>query len=276
MNILFLGDIVGERSIGFIKKNLKRIIDHYSISFVIGNGENVANGYGIRPNHCKELWKSGIDVISTGNHIWDQEDIIPFISKENKIIRPQNYSNKLPGSGYNLYKDRERNSILVINLACNLFMKKSSCPFQEIELVLKDNVLKSNCDAIIVDLHGEAASEKQAFASMIDGKVTAVLGTHTHVPTSDLRVLPKGTAYQTDTGMCGDYNSVIGGDSQTWIEKFTMKGNRIKINSAKNSDTMCGAIIKVNKQSGLAEIAEQIIIGDVLKNNIPNNEKFMD
>ena len=275
MNILFLGDIVGERSISFIKKNLKTVINHYNISFVVANGENVANGYGIKPSHCEELWNSGIDVISTGNHIWDQKDIIPFISKQNKIIRPHNYSNNLPGKGYNFYTDKNKNNILVINMACNLFMKTSSCPFEEIETILKNHKLKENCDAIIVDLHGEAASEKQAFASMIDGKVTAVLGTHTHVPTADLRVLPNGTAYQTDAGMCGDYNSVIGGEKSTWIENFTSAVSRLKINSAKNNNTICGAIIKVSKETGLAEKAEQLVVGDILKNKIPNKKYFV-
>ena len=275
MNILFLGDIVGERSISFIKKNLKTVINHYNISFVVANGENVANGYGIKPSHCEELWNSGIDVISTGNHIWDQKDIIPFISKQNKIIRPHNYSNNLPGKGYNFYTDKNKNNILVVNMACNLFMKTSSCPFKEIETILKNHKLKENCDAIIVDLHGEAASEKQAFASMIDGKVTAVLGTHTHVPTADLRVLPNGTAYQTDAGMCGDYNSVIGGEKSTWIENFTSAISRLKINSAKNNNTICGAIIKVSKKTGLAEKAEQLVVGDILKNKIPNKKYFI-
>ena len=275
MNILFLGDIVGERSISFIKKNLKTVINHYNISFVVANGENVANGYGIKPSHCEELWNSGIDVISTGNHIWDQKDIIPFISKQNKIIRPHNYSNNLPGKGFNFYTDKNKNNILVVNMACNLFMKTSSCPFKEIETILNNHKLKENCDAIIVDLHGEAASEKQAFASMIDGKVTAVLGTHTHVPTADLRVLPNGTAYQTDAGMCGDYNSVIGGEKSTWIENFTSAISRLKINSAKNNNTICGAIIKVSKETGLAEKAEQLVVGDILKNKIPNKKYFI-
>tara|TARA_Y100001954_G_scaffold221067_1_gene256823 strand:- start:570 stop:1400 length:831 start_codon:yes stop_codon:yes gene_type:complete len=276
MNFLFLGDIVGERSVSFIKKNLRKIIEQYSISFVVANGENVANGYGIKPFHCEELWKSGIDVISTGNHVWDQQDIIPFISKEKKIIRPQNYSDKLPGSGYNFYVDKCKNNILVINLACTLFMKKSSSPFQEIGNILRKNKLKKNCDAIIVDIHGEAASEKQAFASMIDGKVTAVLGSHTHVPTADLRVLPNGTAFQTDAGMCGDYNSVIGGEKNTWIAKFTKETSNLKINSANVNNTLCGSIISICKQSGLAKRAEQIIVGDILENKIPDKRNFME
>ena len=154
-------------------------------------------------------------------------------------------------------------------------MQKSKNSFEEIKNLLNNFKLKKNCDAIFIDLHGEAASEKQAFAFMVDGKVTAVLGTHTHVPTSDLRVLPKGTAYQTDTGMCGDYDSVIGGDKNSWIKKFE------KDNSFKKSIlqikifALCGAIIKVNKNNGLSTFVEQIIIGKVLKISIPSEKLFI-
>ena len=275
MNLLFLGDIVGEKSLLFIKKNLRRIINYYSISFVVANGENVANGYGIKQSHCEDLWMAGVDVLSSGNHIWDQDEIIPFISKEKKIIRPQNYSDNLPGKGYSVYCNKNKNRILVVNMACNLFMKKSSCPFENIKSILKKNKLKKNCDAIIIDLHGEAASEKQAFANMIDGKATAVFGTHTHVPTSDLRVLPNGTAFQTDTGMCGDYNSVIGGEKNVWIKNFSSEGVRLKINSANVNNTICGAIIKICDASGLTLEAEQIIVGDILENKKPNRNKFL-
>ena len=154
-------------------------------------------------------------------------------------------------------------------------MQKSNNAFEEIKKLLNNFKLKEDCDAIFIDLHGEAASEKQAFAFMVDGKVTAVLGTHTHVPTSDLRVLPKGTAYQTDTGMCGDYDSVIGGDKNSWIQKFEKDNSFKRINASINNIALCGAIIKVNENNGLCSLTEQIIVGEVLNNNIPSEKSFI-
>ena len=274
MNVLFLGDLVGENTLPFLKKNLPNILKKYNISFVIVNGENLANGYGITPNLCDQLFDIGIDVISSGNHIWDQEKIIPYIARQENLLRPFNYPKKQPGKGLGIFKDKFGNKVIVINMLCNLFMQKADNAFVEIKKLLKDIRLKKDCDAIFIDLHGEVASEKQALAYMIDGKVTAVLGTHTHVPTSDLRVLPNGTAFQTDTGMCGDYDSVIGGNKNCWIEKFQIKNDYKKINSSDKNVALCGAIIKVNKDNGLSSLVEQIIIGKVLNNKIPREELF--
>ena len=275
MNILFLGDLVGESIVPFLEKNLPSIIKKYNISFVIVNGENLANGYGTTPALCEKLFDLGINVISSGNHIWDQEAIIPYIAKQNNLLRPVNYDNKFPGKGIGSFTDKKGKKIIVINILCNLFMQKSNNAFEEIKKLLNNFKLKEDCDAIFIDLHGEAASEKQAFAFMVDGKVTAVLGTHTHVPTSDLRVLPKGTAYQTDTGMCGDYDSVIGGDKNSWIQKFEKDNSFKRINASINNIALCGAIIKVNENNGLCSLTEQIIVGAVLKNNIPSEKSFI-
>ena len=274
MNILFLGDLVGEKTLYFLKKNLPNIIKKYDLNFVIVNGENLANGFGITPDMCEQLFEIGIDVISSGNHIWDQEQIIPYISKQQNLLRPANYSEKTPGKGIGIFKDKSGNKIVVINILCNLFMQKAKNAFEEIKKILKEIKLKVNCDAIFIDLHGEVASEKQALANMIDGKVTAVFGTHTHVPTADLRILPNGTAFQTDTGMCGDYDSVIGGNKSSWIKKFEFENNFEKINSSNQNVALCGAIVKVNKDNGLSSFAEQIIVGKVLTNKIPREELF--
>ena len=274
MNILFLGDLVGEKTLYFLKKNLPNIIKKYDLNFVIVNGENLANGFGITPDMCEQLFEIGIDVISSGNHIWDQEQIIPYISKQQNLLRPANYSEKTPGKGIGVFKDKSGNKIVVINILCNLFMQKAKNAFEEIKKILKEIKLKVNCDAIFIDLHGEVASEKQALANMIDGKVTAVFGTHTHVPTADLRILPNGTAFQTDTGMCGDYDSVIGGNKSSWIKKFEFENNFEKINSSNQNVALCGAIVKVNKDNGLSSFAEQIIVGKVLTNKLPREELF--
>ena len=274
MNILFLGDLVGEKTLYFLKKNLPNLIKKYDLNFVIVNGENLANGFGITPDMCEQLFEIGIDVISSGNHIWDQAQIIPYISKQQNLLRPANYSEKTPGKGIGVFKDKLGNKIVVINILCNLFMQKAKNAFEEIKKILKEIKLKVNCDAIFIDLHGEVASEKQALANMIDGKVTAVFGTHTHVPTADLRILPNGTAFQTDTGMCGDYDSVIGGNKSSWIKKFEFENNFEKINSSNQNVALCGAIVKVNNDSGLSSFAEQIIVGKILTNKIPREEPF--
>ena len=274
MNVLFLGDLVGEKTLDFLKINLPNIVKKYDISFVIANGENLADGYGITPDLCNQLFEIGIDVISSGNHIWDQEKIIPYIAKQKKLLRPINYSENAPGNGLGVFKDRQGKKIVVVNIQCNLFMQKANNAFSEVKKILEKIKLKISCDAIFIDLHGEVASEKQAFANMLDGKVTAVMGTHTHVPTSDLRVLPNGTAFQTDTGMCGDYDSVIGGEKKSWIEKFQSKNNFKKINCSIKNVTLCGAIIKVNEYNGLSTLAEQIIIGKTLDNKIPKEGLF--
>jgi len=274
MNILFLGDLVGEGTLPFLKKNLPNILKKYNISFVIVNGENLAEGYGITPNLCDQLFNLGVDVISSGNHIWDQDNIIPYIAKQENLLRPINYSEKSPGKGIGKFTDKLGNKIIVINVSCNLFMQKADNAFIKIKDLLKGIKLKKDCDAIFVDLHGEVASEKQALANMIDGSVTAVIGTHTHVPTSDLRVLPNGTAFQTDAGMCGDYDSVIGGNKNSWIEKFNLKNNIKKIYSSNKNTTLCGVIIKVNRDNGLTSFTDQLILGTILRNKIPCEEHF--
>ncbi len=274
MNILFLGDLVGEGTLPFLKKNLPNILKKYNISFVIVNGENLAEGYGITPNLCDQLFNLGVDVISSGNHIWDQDNIIPYIAKQENLLRPINYSEKSPGRGIGKFTDKLGNKIIVINVSCNLFMQKADNAFIKIKDLLKGIKLKKDCDAIFVDLHGEVASEKQALANMIDGSVTAVIGTHTHVPTSDLRVLPNGTAFQTDAGMCGDYDSVIGGNKNSWIEKFNLKNNIKKIYSSNKNTTLCGVIIKVNRDNGLTSFTDQLILGTILRNKIPCEEHF--
>ena len=274
MNILFLGDLVGEGTLPFLKKNLPNILKKYNISFVIVNGENLAEGYGITPNLCDQLFNLGVNVISSGNHIWDQDNIIPYIAKQENLLRPINYSEKSPGRGIGKFTDKLGNKIIVINVSCNLFMQKADNAFIKIKDLLKGIKLKKDCDAIFVDLHGEVASEKQALANMIDGSVTAVIGTHTHVPTSDLRVLPNGTAFQTDAGMCGDYDSVIGGNKNSWIEKFNLKNNIKKIYSSNKNTTLCGVIIKVNRDNGLTSFTDQLILGTILRNKIPCEEHF--
>ena len=275
MNILFLGDLVGENSVYFLKKNLSNICVKYNINLVIVNAENVAAGYGITPEISNNLFKAGVNIISTGNHIWDKSEIIPYIAKNCNLLKPINLTNQSAGQGLILYETKSNKKILVINLLCNLFMRKSDNLFESVNNIMKSYRLKKNCDAIIIDIHGEAASEKQALANFLDGKVTAVIGTHTHVPTSDLRILPNGTAYLTDAGMCGDYDSVIGGEKNKWVENFIKKPGFEKIKPASTNHTMCGVIIKLFEDTGLSSVAKQLILGDILENKIPDEKLFL-
>ena len=275
MNILFLGDLVGERSFKFVTLNIKSIIEKYNITLVVVNGENISNGYGLKPQHCEGLFEAGVDVITSGNHIWDQVSIIPYIARNSNLIRPYNYKDHNPGSGYGIFEDKNGKKILVANFICNVFMRSSDSPFAAASKLLDKYKLNENCDGILIDIHGETSSEKQAFANMLDGRVSAVLGSHTHVPTSDLRILPNGTAFITDAGMCGDYDSVIGGEKISWIGKFLTKENNVKINSSSKNSTLCGIIIRISQKTGLSDVARQIILGDVLENKIPSNKYFV-
>ena len=202
MRILFLGDIVGEPGCLSIKNELPKIIQNEKIDFVIANGENAAiDGVGITENNTKELINSGVDVITTGNHVWDQKETYEFINSERRLLRPQNLSFNVPGKGFEVYNSKKGFKVGVLNLMGNVFMKKCDDVFIAAEKFLKNNRLKENYDFLVVDFHGEITSEKMAIGHYFDGFATLVVGTHTHVPTNDARILENGTAYLTDAGM---------------------------------------------------------------------------
>ena len=221
MRILFLGDVVGISGYSKIMNNLKDEIESKKIDFVIVNGENAAEqGVGLTEEICQNFFSCGVDVITTGNHVWDQKEIMEFIDKEERLLRPKNLFEPSPGKGFHIYNVKENVKIGVLNLMGNVFMKKSEDVFEAAKKFIKNNELKKNTDFIVVDMHGEITSEKMAMGYLFDGKATLVVGTHTHVPTSDFRIMEKGTAYQTDLGMCGDYNSVIGMDRDNSLKRF--------------------------------------------------------
>ncbi len=265
MRILLLGDICGPAGMQIIKLKLKKIIDEKKIDFTIANGENAAdNGKGITKKNFKELIESGVDVITSGNHIWDQKEILEIIDKENKIIRPANLLEGQPGNGYGIYKIKNK-KIAVINLIGNVFMKKSQDLFSFTEKIIKKIRLKRDADFIAVDIHGEITSEKMALGHFLDGKVTTVVGTHTHVPTSDTKILKNGTAYQTDLGMCGDYDSVIGMNKENSIKKFKKDPTADSHYPANGDASLSGVIVDADDKTGLANNINQIIIGGNLK-----------
>ena len=267
MRILFLGDVVGSSGCLAVTKNLPGLIKKKKIDFVIVNGENAADqGVGITEKISNDLFNSGADVITTGNHVWDQKEALSYIDKENRLLRPENLIQPSPGKGFEIFKTKNNFKIGVLNLMGNIFMKKCDDVFEASNEFIKKNNLKEDYDFLVVDFHGEITSEKMAIGHFFDGKATLVIGTHTHVPTNDAKLLENGTAYQTDAGMCGDYNSVIGMDKNNSLNRF-LKKKSTKHFPATGVATLCGVIVEADVKSGLAKNIENFIYGGELKNS---------
>jgi len=211
------------------------------------------------------LFDCGVDVITTGNHVWDQKETVKHIEREERLLRPMNLPQLSPGKGFGVYNSKNGLRIGVLNLMGNIFMKKCDNVFEAVQKFTIGNTLKKDYDILIVDFHGEITSEKMAMGHFFDGKATLVVGTHTHVPTSDTMILKKGTAYQSDAGMCGDYNSVIGMNKENSLNKF-LKKNSQKHYPATGEATLCGLIIECDIETGLAKSIKQFIYGGVLQN----------
>ena len=256
MKILVCGDIVGRSGREVIENFLPELVCENDINFVIVNGENSASGFGITKKICEQLFDLGVDVITSGNHIWDQKEIIFFIENEKRLIRPCNYPKQTPGRGFGVYKTKDGNLVSVINVMCRLFMDNIDDPFRKLDDVIEQIKIENGEHTIIVDVHGESTSEKMAIGHYLDGKVTAILGTHTHVPTADLQILEKGTFYQTDLGMCGDYDSVIGMKKEECIQKFTKKFIKTRLEPANGKGTLCGTIINVDKEMKVSQFKQ--------------------
>ena len=268
MKIFFLGDIVGRSGRLGVIKNLKNILKKKEIDFVIVNGENAADqGVGITEEISNNLLNSGVDVITTGNHVWDQKETVNYIEKEPRLLRPENLQNNSPGQGFGIYNSKNGFRVGVLNLMGNVFMRKCDDVFIEIEKFLKNYNLKKNYDFLIVDIHGEITSEKMAIGHLFDGKATLITGTHTHVPTNDARILKKGSAYITDSGMCGDYDSVIGMNKDNSINKF-FKKKAEKHFPALGEGTLSGVIVDCCTETGLAKNINSFVMGGVLQSII--------
>ena len=264
MKILFLGDIVGNVGCNAVKSNISNIIKTKKIDFVIVNGENsYSTGVGITENIANEFFSCGIDVITTGNHVWDQKETFEHIQTEKRLLRPKNMSKDLPGNGFGIFLSKNGFKIGVLNLMGNVFMKKSEDVFQISKEFLSKYKLKQHYDFLVVDFHGEITSEKMAIGHFFDGMATMVVGTHTHVPTNDSRILNNGTAYQTDAGMCGDYNSVIGMNKEYSLNKF-LKINSGKKKPSEGEASICGVIVEADIKTGLAKNVDSFIYGGEL------------
>ena len=266
MKILFLGDILGPSGCKSVQSYLPQIKKKNKIDFIIVNGENAADsGVGITEKITEDLFNAGVDVITSGNHIWDQKETIEHITREKRLLRPENLIEGTPGKGFETYRTLTGEKIAVLNLMGNIFMKKCEDVFITAEKIFNKFKLKRDADFIVVDFHGEITSEKMAMGHYLDGKATLVVGTHTHVPTSDFRVLENGTAYQSDTGMCGDYNSVIGMNKENSLKKFFKSKETKKHFPSLGEATLSGIIVDGNLNTGLANSVKQFLFGGVLK-----------
>ena len=253
MKILFIGDVVGRSGREKLLAELPDLKSTHRPDCIIVNGENAAHGFGVTPAICKAFFAAGVDVITAGDHVWDQKELTPYLQTEKRVIRPHNFPKGNPGCGIYLFETVSGKKILVMHLLGQVFIKPDvACPFAIADHILETYRLGASVDAIFVDFHAEATSEKCAMGQHLDGRVSAVIGSHTHIPTADGRVLDKGTYYQTDAGMCGDYNSVIGFDAKNVLKRFLTKNSKYKMEVATGRAEIYPVVIEVDDKTGLA------------------------
>ena len=252
MRILMIGDVIGQPGRHAVRALVPGLRSEYKIDLVVANGENSAGGFGITPDNVQELMESDVDVITSGNHVWKQKEIIPFISEEWPLIRPANYPPGTPGRGY-----IRLGQTAVLNIMGRVFMNTLDCPFRTVDKMLDEISGLNPPKAIVVDFHAEATSEKQAMGWYLDGRVSAVVGTHTHVPTADARVLPKGTAFVTDLGMTGPYDSVIGSDVGSVLDGFLTQMPR-RLSVAKGPVMLNSVLVDIDEDAGVATNIQRI------------------
>ncbi|WP_428698420.1 TIGR00282 family metallophosphoesterase [Stappia sp.] len=271
MRLLFLGDLVGRSGRQAAIDVLPRLVDRHKIDFVIVNGENAAAGFGITEEILQDVLDAGADVVTTGNHVWDQRDTLVYIERQDRLLRPLNFPPGAPGRGANLFTARNGARILVMNVMGRVFMDSLDDPFTAVDRVLEATPLGRVADAIVIDMHAEATSEKQAMGHFADGRATLVVGTHTHVPTADHQILPGGTAYMSDAGMCGDYDSVLGMEKDEPISRFLRKIPSGRFTPASGEASVCGVAVEVDEATGLARAVEPLRIGGRLSQVLPSS-----
>jgi metallophosphoesterase (TIGR00282 family) len=269
MRLLFIGDIIGKPGRDVIAAELPKIRAHLKLDFVVGNGENAAGGFGITRAIANELFATGIDVITTGNHWADQKEILSVIDDEDRLLRPRNYPPGTPGKGAGLFETRGGERVLVVNVMGRVFMDALDDPFAGAEAELAAAPLGEVADAVIVDMHAEATSEKMAMGQFCDGRASLVVGSHSHVPTADAQIFPNGTAYQTDAGACCDYDSVIGMEKFEPVQRFIRKMSSGRFTPALGPATLCGVFVETNAK-GLAARIEPVRVGGRLKQSLPD------
>ncbi|RDJ19870.1 TIGR00282 family metallophosphoesterase [Bosea caraganae] len=269
MRLLFLGDIVGRPGRLAVQDQLPGLRERWKLDCVVINGENSAGGFGITEAICDELLAAGADVVTLGNHSWDQREALVFIERQPALIRPANYPAGTPGRGAAVIEARNGARVLVVNVMGRLFMDALDDPFGAVERELNACPLGEVADAVIVDVHAEATSEKQAMGYFLDGRASLVVGTHTHVPTSDTRILPGGTAYQSDAGMCGDYDSILGMHREEPVRRFLQKTPGARLEPASGTGTLSGVAVDIDDATGLAKAVWAIRVGPNLSESLP-------
>lgn len=262
MKFLFLGDIVGRAGRDAVVAQVPRLRDQLGLDFVVVNGENAAHGFGISPKICDELFGAGVDVITGGNHSWDRAEILPYIDEEPRLMRPVNFPAGTPGRGTGVFETKSGERVLIVNVMCRLFMESLDNPFEALDKALPEGAPgESGLDFVLVDMHGEATSEKYGIGHYCDGRASLVVGTHTHVPTADAQVLEHGTGYQTDAGMCGDYDSVIGMRKEPSLGRFLGQLPKPRMQPAEGPATVCGTVVETDPKTGLAARVQPVRVG---------------
>lgn len=270
MRILFLGDVMGRAGRRAITENLPRLRADWRLDFVVVNGENATSGMGLSGDHARSLAEAGADCITLGDHAFDQKDMLHFIEQDQRIIRPLNFSKAAPGKGARLFTTQTGRKVLVAQVLGQVFMKRPfDDPFSALEPVLKTHPLGGQASAIIVDVHCEATSEKMALGHYCDGRASLVVGTHTHVPTADAMVLPGGTGYLTDAGMCGDYNSVIGMEKAEPLRRFITGMPKERFTPAAGDATLSGVYVETDDRTGKATRIAMVRDGGLLQKAAP-------
>lgn len=253
MKLFFCGDVVGRSGRDAVIRHLPKLQPELGIDFTVVNCDNASGGFGVSPKDARDLFAAGADVLTAGDHVWDQKDIIPYLEQERRLLRPANFPDGTPGFGGGLFTGRNGHKVFVLHLLGQVFHKENAeCPFAKANQMLAGTKLGHGVQAILVDFHAEATSEKMAMGHHVKGRVSAVVGSHTHVPTNDARVLTGGTAYITDAGMCGDYDSVIGFKPESPLTRFLTKTNKARLEPAEGEGTLSGVLIDIDDKTGKA------------------------
>ncbi|AWN53434.1 TIGR00282 family metallophosphoesterase [Methylobacterium sp. 17Sr1-1] len=271
MRLLFLGDVVGRPGRLAVSERLPALRERWRLDCVVINGENAAGGFGITESICDELINAGADAVTLGNHSFDQREAMVFIARQPRLVRPANYPPGTPGRGATVVETRSGARILVVNVMGRIFLDPLDDPFAAAERELSACPLRDAADAVVVDVHAEATSEKEAFGWFLDGRASLVVGTHTHVPTADHRILPGGTAYMSDVGMCGDYDSVLGMQKDEPVRRFLQKTPGSRLEAATGEGTLCGLAVETDDATGLARRVSPVRLGPHLEETWPQH-----
>ena len=271
MRLLFLGDMVGRAGRTAVFDRLPSLVSDLKLDFVVVNGENAAGGFGVTEDILTETLRAGADVMTTGNHVWDQREALEFAGRHDRFLRPANYPPGTPGQGSGLFEARNGARVLVANIMGRVFMSPDlDDPFRCVGDLVAACPLGEQADAIVVDFHAEATSEKQCFGHFLDGRASVVVGTHTHVPTADHQILPGGTAYQSDAGMCGDYDSSLGMEKEEPLNRFVTKVPSGRFEAAQGPATIAGLAVEISDRTGLAERVAPLRLGPRLEEALPS------